>query len=206
MSRARVFPSPYHQIYLLVSRLNHRHVSTPTWPCDHGWHALLGATLLTLRWFHVAGWLSWGPITIVILSVIYPGSSIMIPCHCVRCQREQLSGMMISSRELTLASSTVSILRCACTKLQTCFMLSRKGASSKTWCHEDDSSALRHLLCGDQWLPQLSLSGPGCRDNLVLRCWCWPYDGEWSRHNCVSPLWSAFPHKPHDQERVLPGF
>ena len=31
-------------------------------------------------------WPSWGPIRIVILSVIQPGSSIIIPCHCVRCQ------------------------------------------------------------------------------------------------------------------------
>ena len=155
-------------------------------------------------------WPSWGPIRIVILSVIQPGSSIIIPCHCVRCQQEQLSWMMISYRQLTLALSiwqhlTLYVQQVA--NLLHVIMLSRKGASSKTWYHEDDSSSPRHLLCGDQWLPHRSLSLSLAVVTIWRwQCWCWPYDGQWSRHNCVSPLWSAFPHKPHDQERVLPGF
>ena len=97
-------------VLLLITTSTSRTLGSiiPLWPCDPGWHQECIARSYSLDIGMISNcWPSWGPIRIVILSVIQPGSSIIIPCHCVMCHVscEQLSGMMISSSELTLASS-----------------------------------------------------------------------------------------------------
>ena len=85
-----------------------------------------------------------------------------------------------------------------------CFIfLSLVTMRSKSRCHD----ARCHLLCEENRRQETGEASSALSLSLAVVticcqcCQCWPYGGDRSPHNCVSPLWSAFPHTTQHNSR-----